>query len=73
MRICSTCDTKRSEIGSIMLERKSVVLAFCETKVKSKGERIFGSVVGRVSGIVNGHAREEVALLLSSSGCWKGL
>ena len=28
-----------------------------ETKVKSKGECIFGSVVGRVSGVVNGRSR----------------
>ena len=64
-RGCSTCETKRSEIGSVMLERKLEVLALSETKVKGKGERIFGSVVGRESGVVNGHAREGVALLLS--------
>ena len=48
-----------------MIERKLNVLALSETKVKRKGERIFGSVVGRVSGVVDGHAREEVVLLLS--------
>ena len=65
MRGCSTWETKRSEIGSVMFERKLRVLALSETKVKGKGEQIFESVVGRVSGVVNGHAREGVALLLS--------
>ena len=42
-----------------------VRLAVSETKVKGKGERIFGSLVGRLSGVVNGHARKVVALLLN--------
>ena len=46
-----------------MLERKLQVLAFIETKMKGK-ECNFESVVGRVSGVVNGRAREGVALLL---------
>ena len=33
--------------------------------MKGKGECIFGSVVGRVSGVVEGRAREGVVLLLS--------
>ena len=39
--------------------------ALSETKLKGKGEVIFGEVVSRVSGIVGGRAREGVALLLS--------
>ena len=48
-----------------MFERKLNVLALSETKVKGNGKRIFGSVVGRVSGVVNEHCRERVALLLT--------
>ena len=40
------------------------MLELNEAKVKGKGERIIGSVVGRGSGVVNGHAREGVALVL---------
>ena len=36
-----------------------------ETKLKGKGEVLFGEVVGRVSGVAVGKAREGVALLLS--------
>ena len=64
-RGCRTCETKGSEIGSVMLEQNLVVLALSETKVKGKGARIFRSVVGRVSGVVKGNAREGVALHLS--------
>ena len=39
--------------------------ALRETKLKGKGEVMFGEVVGRVSGVAAGRAREEVALLLS--------
>ena len=48
-----------------MLERKWDVLALSETKVKGRGELIFGRIVGRVSGEVNGHTRERDVLLLS--------
>ena len=65
MRGCSTCETKRSEIDSVMLERKLSVFALNETKVIDKGECILGSMVGRVSGVVNGRAMERVVLLLS--------
>ena len=41
------------------------VCALSETKVKGKGEVMFGEVVGRVSGVAGGRAREGVALLLS--------
>ena len=39
--------------------------ALSETKLKGKGEVMFGEVVGRVSGVAVGRANEEVALLLS--------
>ena len=39
--------------------------ALSETKLKGKGEVMLGEVVGRVSGVAVGSAREGVALLLS--------
>ena len=36
-----------------------------ETKLKGKCEVMFGEVVGRVSGVAGGRAREGVAFLLS--------
>ena len=39
--------------------------ALRETKLKGKGEVMFGEVVGRVSGVEVGRAREGMALLLS--------
>ena len=39
--------------------------ALSETKLKGKGEVMFGEVMGRVSIIAGGRAREGVALLLS--------
>ena len=36
-----------------------------ETKLKRKGEVMFDEVVGRVSGVAVGRAREGLALLLS--------
>ena len=39
--------------------------ALSETKLKRKGEVMFGEVVGMVSGVAGGRAREGVALLLS--------
>ena len=41
------------------------VCALSETKLKGKGEVMFGEVVGRMSGVAVGRAREGVALLLS--------
>uniref|UniRef100_A0A8C8DHP6 ribonuclease H n=1 Tax=Oryzias sinensis TaxID=183150 RepID=A0A8C8DHP6_9TELE len=41
------------------------VLALSETKMKGKGECVFGSVSGRMSGVESGRAREGVALLVS--------
>ena len=39
--------------------------ALSETKLKIESEVMFGEVVGRVSGMAGGRAREGVALLLS--------
>lgn len=49
----------------MMLERKIDVLALSETKIKGRGEVMFGNVRGRVSGVEVGRAREGVALLVS--------
>ena len=65
MRGCSTKEDKRCEIGSLFEERKLDVLALSETKMKGKGESVFGAVKGRISGVMNGRAREGVGLLLS--------
>ncbi len=45
-------------------KRKIDVQALNETKMKGMGESEFGDVIGRVSGVVNGRAREGVALLV---------
>ncbi len=62
---CSTIVDKRSEIGAMFARRKIDMLSLNETKMKGTGEREFGDVIGRVSGVVNGRAREGVALLVS--------
>ena len=41
------------------------VCAESETKLKERGEVLFGEVVGRMLGVAGGRAREGVALLLS--------
>ena len=41
------------------------MLSLIEAKVKGKGKCNSGSVVGKVSGVVNGRSREGVALYLS--------
>jgi exonuclease III len=45
--------------------QKLDVLALSETKMKGKGESMFGEVKGRISGVGGGRGREGVALLLS--------
>jgi len=65
VRGCSTDEGKRCEIGSMCERRKLDVLALSETKMKGKGEAMFGNVKGRISGVMDGRAREGVALLLS--------
>ena len=65
MRGCSTNEVKKGEIGKMFLRRRFDVCALSETKLKEKDEVIFGKVVGRVSGVAGGRAREGVALVLS--------
>ena len=65
MRGCSTNEAKKGEIGKKFLRRRFDVCALSETKLKGKGEVMFGKVVGRVSGVAVGRARKGVALLLS--------
>ena len=64
MRGCSTNEAKKGEIGKMFLRRRLDVCALSETKLKGKGEVMFGEVVGPVSGVAVGRAREGVALLL---------
>ena len=56
---------KKCEISKIFLRQKCDVCAVRETKLKGKGEVMFGEVVGRLSGVRGGRARKGVALLLS--------
>ena len=65
VRGCSTNEANKGEIGKMFLRRRFDVCALSETKLKGKGEVMFGEVVGRVSGVAVGRAREGVALLLS--------
>ena len=65
VRGCSTNDAQKGEIGKMFLRRRFDVCALSDTKLKGKGEVMFGEVVGRVSGVAAGRAREGVALLLS--------
>ena len=51
MRGCSTNEAKKREIGKMFLRRRFDVCALSETKLKEKGEVMFGEVVGRVSGV----------------------
>lgn len=65
VRGCSTSEGKRSEIGRMFLRRKLDVCALSETKMSGRGERMFGEVVCRVSGVMGGRAREGVGIILS--------
>ena len=65
MRGGSTCETKQSEISSVMFERKLRMNALSETKVTGKSEGNLGIVVGRVPGVGHGRAKKGVAMLLS--------
>ena len=44
-------------------DRKLDVLALSETKMKEKGESVFGAVKGRIPGVMNGRAREGDGLV----------
>ena len=65
VRGCSTSEVKKGEIGKMFLRRRLDVCALSETKLKERGEVMFGEVVGRVSGVARGRAREVVAFLLN--------
>ena len=61
---CSTDEMKREVIGRIFVRCKLDGLAMIETKLKSKGERKFGSALGRVSGVDGGRGGEGVGSTL---------
>ena len=65
VRGCCKDDLKSEMMGSMFVRRKLDVLAPNETKLKGRGEREFGPVKGRVSGVIDGRGREGVGLLLS--------
>ena len=65
VRGCSTIEVKRCEIGCMFDRRVMDVLALCETTMKGKGEVAFGEVIGKVSEVEGGRAREGVVLSLS--------
>ena len=65
MRGCGTNEDKRCEIGRMFERRKLDVLALNETKMKGKGDVMFGRVRGRISGVEGGRGREGVALLVN--------
>ena len=52
-------------------KRKLDVLALSETKLKGRGEVVFGGIEGRGSGVMGGWAREGVAILVNEEvrGC----
>ena len=58
MRGCSKSESKRCEIGDMFQRRRMDVLALNETKLKGRGEVVFGGVTGRGSGVERGRARE---------------
>ena len=64
VRGCSSSEEKRLEIGEMFDRRKLDVCALSETKMLGVGERMFGRVKGRVSGVSRGRAREGVAILV---------
>ena len=60
---------KRECVGRMFVERGLDVLVLSETKLKGKGEVSFGEVVGRVSGVDSGSAREGVCIIVREE--WK--
>ena len=65
VRGCNPNEVKKSEIGEMFLRRRLDVCARSESKLKGKGEVMFGEV--RASGVKEGRAKKGMALLLS--GC----
>ncbi len=62
---CSTSESERMEIGDLFKMRRMDILALNETKMKGRGEVMFGCVKGIKSGVVGDRAREGVALFVS--------
>ncbi len=56
---------KEWRLGDLFERRRMDILALNETKMKGRGEVMFGCVKGIKSGVVGGRAREGVALLVS--------
>lgn len=50
-------------------KRKIGVLALSETKLKGRGEVIFGRKIGRVSRVDRGYEREGKGVLVSEEMC----
>ena len=65
MHGCSINDVRKGEIGKMILRRRLDVCALSETKLKGRGKVMFGEVVGKVSFVAGGRAREGVARVLS--------
>ena len=59
MRGCSTNEVKKSEIDKMCLRREFDVCALRETKLKGKGEVMFGEVVGTGQGVWRGGRQGE--------------
>ena len=55
-------EMKREVIGKMLVKHKFDVVAISGMKMKGKGERVFGSVLGRVSGVDGGRGRKGVGL-----------
>ena len=62
---CSRNEAKMGEICKRFLRRRLDVCALSETKLKGKGEVIFGEVVGIMSGVIGRRMKVGVARLLS--------
>ena len=57
MHGCGKNVLKKGEIGKMCLRRRLDVCALSETKLKGKGEVMFGEVVGRVSDVEGGRGK----------------
>ena len=60
---------KRECVGRLFEERGLDVLVLSETKLRGKGEWSFGKVVGRVSAVSSGRAKEGVCIIVGEE--WK--
>ena len=62
---------KRECVGSLFEENGLDVLVLSETKLKGRGERTFGNVIGRVSGVSESckHGKEGVCIIIGEE--WK--